>query len=188
MTKQQQRQIIRERMAQLSQAEKLSFSRRICERLLRLPQLEDARVIMSYLATDREADVDQFNRIMASRGIVVCYPVIRGDDMQAYYSPQEEYALNGYGIREPQRTSGILMDREAIDLVIVPCLAFDGQLNRLGHGKGFYDRFLRGLSVCKVAVGFEAQKLESIETSEHDVRMNMVITEERTYRNIELLP
>ena len=187
MTKQQQRAEIKERLRLMTRSDRETFSHVICQRLLRLPELENAHVVFSYLATDEEANVDEFNRILTERGIVVCFPVIRGDDMQAYYSPQENYTLNGYGIREPERHASILIDREAIDLVIVPCVGFDERMNRLGRGKGYYDRYLEGLEVPKVAVAFEAQKLEHVETSVNDVIMNKIITEADVYRFIKLM-
>ena len=187
MSKSQQRQIIRERVEMLTGSEKAAFSHRICQRLASQPELQGARVILSYLANEKEVNVDEFNQIMAQKGAVICYPVVRGEDMEAYYCPQERYVLNGFGIREPERSASILMDREAVDLVIVPCVGFDAKMNRLGHGKGYYDRYLAGLMVPKLAVAFEAQRLEQIETTDQDIRMNKVVTEDAVYRNISLI-
>ena len=188
MSKSQQRQIIRERVEMLTGSEKAAFSHRICQRLASQPELQGAKVILSYLADEREVNVDEFNQFMAQKGAVICYPVVRGEDMEAYYCPQERYVLNGFGIREPERSSSILIDREAIDLVIVPCVGFDAKMNRLGHGKGYYDRFLAGMDADRVAVAFEAQRLERIETTDQDIRMNKVVTEDEVYRHIELFP
>ena len=58
-------------------------------------------------------------------------------------------------------------------------------MNRLGHGKGYYDRFLAGLKAERIAVGFEVQKLDEVEHDENDIRMNKIISERNVYRYLE---
>ncbi len=70
---------------------------------------------------------------------------------------------------------------DKIDLVIVPGVAFDEDLNRIGFGKGYYDRILYRLSsrAKKVAVAHDFQVLNSIPSEEHDVKMDIIVTEKR---------
>lgn len=100
-------------------------------------------------------------------------------EIQSLTSGVEE----GYqGIREP--LEGIPVPVSEIDLVIVPGLAFDEQGNRLGRGRGFYDRFLshpdfRGL---KCALAFEEQIVAAIPVAPDDVPVDMVVTDVRVLR------
>jgi 5-formyltetrahydrofolate cyclo-ligase len=84
-----------------------------------------------------------------------------------------------YGIFEPKESeSEKPISLKDIDLVIVPGLAFDRENNRLGHGKGYYDNFLKSLSAetPKIGLGFRFQLLERIPTTRHDIPLTKVIT------------
>jgi len=63
-----------------------------------------------------------------------------------------------------------------IDLVIVPGIAFDWQKNRLGRGKGFYDRFFEKNNLLKIGVCFDFQFLETVPHSKHDIKMDIIVT------------
>ncbi|HAF28078.1 MAG TPA: 5-formyltetrahydrofolate cyclo-ligase [Bacteroidales bacterium] len=63
-----------------------------------------------------------------------------------------------------------------IDMAIVPGLAFDNQNNRIGYGKGYYDKLLSNLSVFKIGICFDFQIFDNISTTERDIKMDMVIT------------
>ena len=64
---------------------------------------------------------------------------------------------------------------------MVPAVAFDRKGNRLGRGKGYYDRLLAGSKATKVGVGYEFQLLGEIPAEPHDIRMDMVITQSATF-------
>ena len=83
-----------------------------------------------------------------------------------------------FGVREPAATcDDIPLDQ--FDLVLVPGLAFDLQGNRLGRGRGFYDRLLEKISGIKCGVGYDLQLLETIPTEPHDMMMDFVFTPAR---------
>ena len=85
------------------------------------------------------------------------------------------------GIREPDPDSLRQLSADDLDLIIVPGVAFDSSGNRLGMGKGYYDRFLKHLrpSALKIALAFENQIVASIPWDDNDIKMDMIITEER---------
>lgn len=185
MSKSEQRKLIKERIEALSAHQKARYSQAICESLLKQPEVLGSHVVLSYLATDKEVDLDYFNRVLSDNGYVVCYPRVNGDKLDIYLSRDDHYLLSQYGIREPDPLSSLPIDPEVIDLVILPCLGFDEKMNRLGHGKGYYDRFLAGLKAERIAVGFEVQKLDAVEHDENDIRMNKIISERNVYRYLE---
>lgn len=92
----------------------------------------------------------------------------------------EGWRIGSFGIMEPVK--GFVARPEEIDLVICPCTGFDEKLNRLGMGGGYYDRFL---PLCKnakkIAVAFEAQKIERVRINEYDVPMDAIVTEDKIY-------
>lgn len=81
-----------------------------------------------------------------------------------------------YGIQEP--TGKDFTNNDNIDLIIVPGVAFDHQMNRMGRGKGYYDRFLSNLkSKTKIGICFDFQFFDQIPTNENDIKMDYIITE-----------
>jgi 5-formyltetrahydrofolate cyclo-ligase len=93
------------------------------------------------------------------------------------------WVKGGYGIWEPDRSCSRLNEPDEIDLVLAPCVAFDGENRRLGHGAGYYDRYLPRCSrAVIVAVAFEAQRLEHLVCDAHDVPADIVVTERGVFR------
>ena len=81
-----------------------------------------------------------------------------------------------FGIGEP--TGEEWKDLGAVELIVVPGVAFDKQNNRMGRGRGFYDRLLKSTpNAVKVGVAYDFQMLDTIPVEPHDVKMNRVITE-----------
>ncbi len=65
---------------------------------------------------------------------------------------------------------------DKIDLIIVPGIAFDKSLNRLGRGKAYYDKLLKDSKAIKIGVCFDFQLLESVPVDKYDVKMDLIIT------------
>ena len=89
---------------------------------------------------------------------------------------------NSYNIPEP--VSGIPIDILQLDVVFVPLLAFDKSGNRVGYGKGFYDRFLSNCKPETIKIGlsfFEAES-EEFEASQEDIKLDYCVTPENNYR------
>lgn len=74
-------------------------------------------------------------------------------------------------------------DTSRVDLYIVPGVAFDKKGNRLGRGRGFYDRLLAHVTVPKIALAYGIQVIAEVPHSSYDVPMTMVVTEKRIYEN-----
>lgn len=181
MSKKALRTSIKTRLQQLGANEIARRSIGAARQLLAEPEYRQAEVVMVYLSLPTEADTTplvldawrQRKRVLApqigweSRCMM---PVqIRNLDT--------DVATNEYGVREPAR--GAPCPIELIDLVVVPGLGFDGTGNRLGRGRGFYDRFLGNAKFRGVACGFalEEQVVDGIPTNERDVPVSMLVTD-----------
>lgn len=115
-----------------------------------------------------------------ARENTVYLPVVDGDDMllAKYDGSGREGA---FGITEP--TGERFTAREIMpDVCITPLRAFDAKLDRLGRGKGYYDRFFAVCDCDKIAIAFDCQKLDRIDADAHDVKMDAVVTASETYR------
>jgi len=88
------------------------------------------------------------------------------------------------GVYEPARESSLMIQPEQIELVILPGLAFTPKGSRLGRGGGYYDRFLSTLpeETLKVAVAYESQVHQAIPMNDHDIAVDVIITDHNEYR------
>ena len=181
MDKNSQRKAALAARKSLSPEERTEKSRIICRRLLELDAAKGSGVIMSYMAAGTEADMEIFNEEIKKRGgrlvLPVSYP---GGIMEARAGGM--MTKGRYVIYEPDKENSESVDPEDISLVIVPCVGFDSAGRRLGHGAGYYDRFLpKCKNALKAAAVFEAQRLPEVLTESSDVRMDMAASEEKIY-------
>ena len=170
MDKKTLRKICKEKRSLLSLEQRASFSYLICEKLK--PFLTN-RTILSYSPCQEEVNVDIINNQYD-----VALPVISENrTMKAYRSIDKTYLLNKLGIKEPDPLNSIIVDKNDIDIVIVPLLGFDHDLYRLGHGGGYYDLYLKDMDALKIGVAFSIQKLEELPREAWDIPMDIIITE-----------
>jgi len=169
----------------LSDGRRSEYSARICERLRELPELRGARTILSYCAVRGEVDVSDFDSFAAANGARIAYPSTKdGGGMDALVPRDgDAWETGAYGIRSPLPERSDVVPPEDIDAVIVPCVGFDACGGRLGHGGGYYDRYLeRCRSAKSVCVAFEAQRLERTAAEKTDINPGMIVTEDKIYR------
>ena len=149
----------------------------VCERLLSEDRLKDANTIMMYYPLGDEVDISPLIEKMANEGKRVLLPQVTGDTSMVlrHYTGKGDLTEGAFGIMEP--CGELFTDYRAIDIAIIPGMAFDKNGNRLGRGKGYYDRFLPHLSpdIYIIGVCFPFQLLDEIPTEEHDKKVNIVI-------------
>jgi len=181
MTKQEQRALAMAARRAMKTEERRAASAAICEGLLALPQVQAAKTVLSYMALPDEADLSALHEALRARGVRLCFPVSLPHGLMEAYEPRG-WVSGPYGIREPDRATSRPVDPEDIDLVLAPCVAFDEKRKRLGHGAGYYDRFLPKCGKATViAAAFESQKLTAVVTDAHDRPMDAVATEKAVY-------
>ena len=181
--KKQQRRLAIERRRALTQEERDEKSRAICDLLIKHikdPRYSEVRTIFSYRGTWDEVNVDAFNNWAEVQGYRVAYPISLPDGIMKAAVPAEKNAWHraAYGILEPVMENSKILEPEDIDLVIVPCVAFDDHGNRCGHGAGYYDRFMACMPPeSLIMVAFEAQRSEKLITEETDIPVPTIVTE-----------
>lgn len=184
--KKELRQRIRQRLAEIPPEAIRERSAAACQLLCEQPEYLRAETVMVYLSTPHEVDTapialrawNDLKRVLAPR---VSWEQRRILPVEIH-SLANDVREGAMGIREP--IGGMPVPVSEIDLVIVPGLAFDARGNRLGRGRGFYDRFLSHRDFRSTACGlaFECQVVESVPTGEHDVPVRMLVTEARVRR------
>lgn len=175
--KKELRKEIRERKRDIPVDELREMSRLLCKRLLANERLGNASTVMMYYPLGDEVDVAPVIEQLAESGKTVVLPQVMGEAEMVLrrYTGKADLQEGAYGIMEP--CGEIFSDYEAIDVAIIPGMAFDRRGNRLGRGKGYYDRFLPLLltRVYKIGVCFPFQLLDDIPVEEHDISMDTVI-------------
>jgi 5-formyltetrahydrofolate cyclo-ligase len=164
-------------------------SRAIAARVLELPECRSAGIVASYVGVkDEVATADLLERLLAE-GKTVAVPWRAGLDLEfVIITGLGDLAPASFGLLEPSAAIRALPDRrvvaETIDLLLVPGLGFDRAGGRLGHGRGYYDRFLRkcGTAAARVALAFECQLVDRIPMGSGDVPVDVVVTERSVYR------
>lgn len=184
LRKKQQRKLAVERRRALTQEARDEKSRVICDilcELIKEPQYSGVSTIFSYRGTWEEVNVDAFNERAKAQGYRIAYPISLPGGIMKAAVPADETAWHraAYGILQPDMEKAEILEPEEIDLVIVPCVAFDAHGNRCGHGAGYYDRFMTRIAPeALVMAAFEAQKFEELATEMTDIPVRTIVTEE----------
>jgi 5-formyltetrahydrofolate cyclo-ligase len=156
--------------------EKLSYdSDRIFMQVESMPQFKAAKFVLAYWSLPDEVNTHDFVlRWISTKKVVL--PIVVGDVLEL----REFSGLNAlvpgslFGIQEPH--TGALVEPSTIDFAIIPGIAFDTNGNRLGRGKGYYDKILTQTNAFKVAVGFDFQIVSKVPVLPFDIPVDVVIS------------
>ena len=161
----------------------------LCARLAALPCFRQARTILLYAAFGGEADLATLAETARGLGKTLAYPVCGENfSLTAAVPGEDGWEAGAYGIRTPILSRAEILPPEALDLILVPCTAFDAACGRVGMGKGYYDRYLpRCTRAVKLGIAFEAQRVPHAALDEHDQRLDAFITEGGIYRGTDKL-
>lgn len=168
---------IKELRRMLTELEKESAAAEVFERLEKTAAFMLADRILMYHSLPDELSTRTFLKKWGSRKHFYL-PRVNGVNLEILPYEESRLELGAFHIEEP--TGDNIADPEEIELVVVPAVAYDRRGNRLGRGKGFYDRFLASTKATKIGVGYEFQLLDEIPAEAHDVPMDMVITQNTT--------
>jgi 5-formyltetrahydrofolate cyclo-ligase len=158
----------------------------ICKTLKTHSFFLQAQVIFSYQTFRNEVDLSELNRYAVETGKRVAYPICEKGGQMVAAIPEDDDAwiTDRFGIKAPLKERSRIILPEEIQLVLVPCAAFDGkQRMRIGWGAGFYDRYLpRCTNAVSIAVAYEIQKTEPLAYDpEWDVPLDAIVTEDSWY-------
>ena len=155
--------------------EQHALSEQILARVEQTPQLSEAKVVLAYYSLDDELFTHDFVQRWAGKKTILL-PKVEGDSLTLHpYADTSSLKQGAYGIMEP--CTPAFTDYAAVDLVIVPGVAFDREGNRLGRGRAYYDRLFADLLpdyIYKVGVCYPFQLVPHVPTEPTDVRMNIV--------------
>lgn len=175
MTKAEIRKQIRTLKRAMTLDEKLRRSDVIMHQLEQTPQFGTSKVVLLYWSMDDEVQTHAFVEKWY-RDKVLLLPCVQGDDLvlRQYTGPDCMVAGEQFGIGEPSGAEWT--DLDAIGMIAVPGVAFDHSNNRMGRGRGFYDRLLKTTPhAAKIGLAYSFQMMDEIPVEPHDVPMDLII-------------
>ncbi len=177
MTKQELRKIIAQNKKSCSKEQLQEWSFSLLKKLEDHPAFCHAHTLLLYYSLPDEVQTHEFiEKWKEEKDIIL--PVVVGDGLLELrrYKGKQDLAVGAYGILEPAGEAFVNFD--TIDLAIIPGMAFDAEGNRLGRGKGFYDRLLPKLKATKIGICFGFQVAAHLPIDPYDFPMDEVYTEE----------
>lgn len=155
-------------------------SRKIQTQVITHPFFLESNVIYCYVDYRNEVGTESIIKEAWKLGKQVAVPKVEGEEMSFYYISDFSDLEEGY--RQILEPDGRFPANAEHALVIMPGVAFDQSRNRIGYGKGFYDRFMDKHSTYHtIALAFECQMMDEIEADMYDYRPEILITEEHIY-------
>ena len=161
------------------------LSRAITARVLAMPEVAAAGMLLVYAALPEEVDTATLISVLADRGVVIAVPRVCGDREMTLHriGSLDELVPGACDIPEPTGDTEA-MPPEAFDVVVVPGVAFDRGCRRVGFGGGFYDTLLPRLRLGAFTIGlaFDEQLVDEVPCEEHDRPLDAVVTPTALHR------
>lgn len=176
--KQQLRKQIREAKRRYSEAELREISSDICGRILQNEKVRTADAVFTYYSLPDEVFTHRLNDELVAMGKQVILPkVISDTEMTLHgFRSASDLVEGSFGIMEPCTPVLAVEDISERCVALVPGMAFDVEGNRMGRGRGYYDRMLSRIPyIYKIGVCFQFQMVDSVPANEYDISMNEVI-------------
>lgn len=174
MDKQSIRKMMKEK--RLKNKTFLLHNQHILEKVLNHSRYRSSSTIGIYVSLKDEVDTFKIieNALLSHR---VCVPKVHGDVMSFYeIKSLEDLQIGHFHVLEP--TTNILVEASEIELMIIPMLAFDKRLYRLGYGKGYYDKYMsHDFYGYKLGLAYSWQEVEHVPNDYYDQQLNEIITE-----------
>ena len=186
LDKKSTRKMLKDRLKDLTDRMVYENSALVCEAVVGLDVFKQAKSVMMFLSLPNEIETSPLMLAAFKAGKTVTVPKCDWDNHTM--KPVVIETLNckvdygPFGVRNVVCDNAVAIAE--VDLMIVPGLGFDNQGQRLGRGAGFYDRFMSEpvLSATKCGVGFGFQMIDQIPVDAHDVKLDMLVTDEKVYQ------
>ena len=159
-------------------AEKFNFG--LIFRLIKKNFYNKKIIIAGYYPSNHEVDILNFLKEASKRKFRIVLPVINSATTMSFRSWifKDPLYVNKFGMLEPKNSGKAIVP----DVIMVPLVAFDTQLNRIGYGKGYYDRSLKKISKNKkktisLGIAYSFQQCKKIPINKHDFKLDYIFTE-----------
>ncbi len=177
MNKDDIRRRVKARKGLMTDNERMDAADRVFCRLEELAAFMMSDRIMIYNSLPDELSTRSFLNKWSGRKHFFL-PRVNGVNLEVLPFERTALRMGAFHIEEP--TGDEITDPDTMELIIVPAMAYDRKGNRVGRGKGYYDRLLSQSSAFKIGVAYDFQLFDEFDSEEHDIPVDMVITETHT--------
>ena len=170
------KEILRKKFSLIRKKKYFEVKQNFFSPILKIIKTKNLRNIACYYPSNNElSTLKLFELLNSNKRISILLPCISKGSMKfVKWNLQEPLKVNKFGFLEPIQISRSIKP----DLIVAPLLAFDKSKNRLGYGKGYYDKFLKkNKRVITIGIAFSFQKYNKIKTSNYDVKLNYILTD-----------
>lgn len=185
LDKNELRRLLKALRKSLSVNQRAEYNEIILQQVLRLPSYQKATWVYCYITTQSEVDCIPIIKRAFLDGKRVAVPRIDDDVMEFYeIKSLEECSEGTFHILEPVTNRKAVPVKDEKTLILVPGLAYDYEMNRMGYGKGYYDRYFHQYgeeNFERVAIAYDLQVVKEIPSEPLDVRVDKIITEYKIY-------
>ena len=178
------RKEVRARRASLSESYRKSASKIIAEKLFNEPVWQDAAVVYLYYGCQDEVLTEEIINAAFDAGKSVYLPRVVSDTEMVFIKTDsmEGLVMNSLGIYEPEMPE-VDLPKEIPELIVMPCVGVTRKGDRIGHGRGYYDRYLQDMKdIPLICPAFDCQIVEDFKTDKTDRKVDMIITESGVIR------
>ncbi len=133
------------------------------------------KILMYHSLPDELSTIDFIDKWHTRKHFFL--PRVNGVNLDVLPYDRTRLQYGSFHIEEP--TGDDIEDIDNIELIIVPGIAYDNRGNRVGRGKGYYDRLLSRTKATKIGIGYDFQLVDEIDSEPHDITMDIVITDSR---------
>ena len=181
-TKKSLREEMKEKLFSLSTEERVAKSLLIREKLFKEVLFKKAACVCFYVSLPTEVDTSVIidDALVMGKRVVVPLSDLENKEVKLYQIKDRGDLREGaWRVLEPIPEKTRAVAREEVDCVIVPGIAFDKRNNRLGRGRGFYDRFLQafGAGTPKIGLAFSFQVVQEVPHESHDIPLDLILTD-----------
>lgn len=185
LDKDELRRLLKALRKSLSINQRAEYNEIILRQVLELPSYQKAEWVYCYITTQSEVDCIPIIEQAFRDGKKVAVPKIDSETMEFYEIHSLDECVEGsFHILEPITNRMVTPEDGKKTLILVPGLAYDYEMNRMGYGKGYYDRYFHKYgerNFERVAIAYDLQIVKEIPSEPLDVRVDKIITEYKIY-------
>ena len=177
------RGVLLQKRAEFSREERKELDRDISTGIMNSPLFKNASMLLIYAPLENEINLLPLAHVARKRGLPIAFPRCdkETNTMQFYFLSEGQKLIPGaYGIPEPPEDAPVCVPDERA-LCVVPALSYDLSGNRIGYGKGYYDRYLSTFPGITVGATYAPMLLKSVPTEAHDLPVDWLFTERGEY-------
>lgn len=183
MDKKELRKMLLEKRRSIPKVQRSKYDKEISEKIINSDYFKKAEQVLVFASTDEEFDTRYIIERCRTEHKRVFYPLCLDRDSNMEFLKVDsvgDLELGSYKLLEPKKTCKKYKPKEN-DIIIVPALSVDKNKNRIGYGKGYYDRFLKNFNGVSICPCYSEMQWDALPTDEYDIKVSIIATDKEVF-------